>query len=1505
MESLSFRYDRNKTMDVETKNDEKVFIKIPLKNGGFWQKEYLQNDLIEKVAKDFKEENHVDIPEDYFMDWNFKDKSLKMTDKLKTLLNQEIPTVCINQTIKRKPLKINKEDILPEVVGKPFNEPFEVFLFTKVDKSLKIQTYDPTIVNNLSLNDYSPSSSYCNGNNHLFISGGENKNGEIIDKFWEIDLNAQNIAEPVKIPPKKNHSMIFIPNNYVFIVGGNDKNTFYFNTESAEVCEWANLNNIRTEPALQRVSNNLYCFDNINKGNNDIFTVEKTDLNSHKPEWILLTPKMNFSPRDNQKLNQKFFGVSKDEEENIIFLGGNMDNPTQNNELFNYKYNTNLNEIEASKVPYRKYNFKEKTFLPYKKNIDFILPDFNKQHPEVVFFVKNKNKIEPINYEPKLNSQLKSLKPPEIDNKYDFNMPSVAIPDPINNFHFDHQHIIQINEQPNKIDSKNENNLVINNDPDNKKDIIEKPTNFQEPEIEPTKEDIKLSLEIPKNLIKNELKEEINLRNNPNNNINNTYVANSFNHQLIPPQSVNIQDNKYYTNIPNYNREVVIPKFHHSVNDPGNELKISSKRVITNQNNNNNILPDSNEKNIQLNPIINPEYKFSGNIKGIEANPPNINIKGSKNSNIEINGTLPGTGINLNGPKIDINGPKVNYNFKGLDVKKDVNLKGTISGTKTNVKKVPNKNFILTGDIPGTKIDQPKVELKGPNTKIDLKGPDINLNEPKINIDSSNMNLKNKKKENNPSVNINNTKIPDFNLSGNIPGRSVKTQNVNVNLKNQPVTTYNLNINNNVTDIKLNDSKVNLSSGKKDLDPPKPKNINYNLNGNIPGLNTSKINMPQNNNNKTNNEYNITGVIPGINPNEQKMINVKYKNIHDYNLNGNIPGTVVNNQKIVIPQNDIEVKGQRRISPNKRDTYLTGIIQGAKPKSQIVETPQMNINIDTPQVNSNITGINTTPPKYEPNILNYDISGNIPGIKLKQEKIVINSPAINNNANINLKGPKIEKNNNEIKINSPQINSNVSLSPNTNVTGTIKGTQINKPKYRDVNITGTIHGTKLNTSKVQNPSVNTNINLNNPNIEIKSPNINIPSNQIEKKDNNIKGNSQTIQIPKADLYMPNNVNNYNISGSIPGINNPNKNKKKNNQNNNNPNNTKKDFFISGIIPSTIDNKDDNNYKVISPDVQFVNNNNKNNNNSRDVSPNKKSFHGNLNDPNYIDYQDIKGSRRPLYNIPTDNIDIPRPNKNINNINGIKIIDEKDVVIQEPYNINNQLLLQNKPKNSNNNNDVNLVVTNMQIQPEENFNISQNLNNIQIQRSSDEYYAPEKGYNKPETNYNNISLQKSHIDIKIDNGIENKFEYNNNDSKNNYIINSDDIHINNPKVDMNINNNEKKDNIPKFNESNNKQNNLNNHQLTDLRFKPIEENNIGDNNNNYGDMNIYSDGRNRTNEENSKKSNNLPLVGSKNNDFKSSKIDYAGDLNTENIDVNNLKSANVGVNGVKMGDRIIE
>ena len=120
----------------------------------------------------------------------------------------------------KKPL-ILKEEIIPELIGKPFNDPFEIFIFNKKNKILKIQKYDKNIIEKNNLDDYGISSSYCNGNNFLFISGGENKNLEISENFWKINLETQEI-DSINMNPKKDHSMLFIPGNYVFIVGGND-----------------------------------------------------------------------------------------------------------------------------------------------------------------------------------------------------------------------------------------------------------------------------------------------------------------------------------------------------------------------------------------------------------------------------------------------------------------------------------------------------------------------------------------------------------------------------------------------------------------------------------------------------------------------------------------------------------------------------------------------------------------------------------------------------------------------------------------------------------------------------------------------------------------------------------------------------------------------------------------------------------------------------------------------------------------------------------------------------------------------------------------------------------------------------------------------------------------------------------------------------------------------------------------------------------------------------------
>ena len=1598
-----------KTVDIEQKNESKVIIKIPLESGGFWQKEYYQNDLIETVVKDFKEENNVDIPEDYFIDWNFKNKPLKMSDKIKTLINQEIPTLCINQEIKKKPLKISNEEIIQDVVGKPFNDPFEVFLFAKEDKSLKIQTYDPTTVKNLFLNNYSPSSAYCNGNNHLFISGGEKKNGEIIDNFWEIDLKDQNIAEPVKIPPKKNHSMIFIPNNYVFVVGGNDKKTFYFNTQNAEICEWADLNILRTEPALQRISNNLYCLDNINKGNNDIFSLEKTDLNSNKPEWILLTPKFNFPIMNEQKLSQKFFGVSKDDEDNIIFLGGNMDNYNNNDETFNYKYNTNLNTVELSKVPYRRYNFKEKTFLTYKKNIDYILPDFNKQHPEVVFFVKKNNKIEAIDYEPKMNPQLKSLKPPMTDFKYDFNMPMVAIPDQATDFNFDQQN--QVNTEKQNI--FNTSIKINNNEPsfqdhnfkniesseikpnfitNNKMDL---PTNFKEPEIQPMKEDVKLSLEINNDMLRN--KGKINLRNkddidNINANLNDAQFNKVTNPEFpVEPYNTNIISDK--NGIPDSNLQL-------KVNIPQNEINLQQNSAQfgraepnlvsgsqLNNNKNNNFF-----SNTKLNDIITSEYKINNNVDGVDLNVPKLNLEGNKKGNRNIDMSISGVILGSEIP----NNNKINNK---IDFTKNINITGTIQGIKTKKSKTKNEIY-LSGDIPGVKQNGAKTLVPNPNININsnakenLNGPkinynnnginknigEINMNGPSINVESPNINLKspnynisgnipsaNIKKTNidipSTNINYNNKKIPNFNLSGNIPGKVSKS-------KNQ----FNYNINTEIPNVKRENPKIDLNTRNLEINAQKSYIPNYNISGNIQGtkVNTSNNNISLKNANKKK-DFNLTGIIPGKKQNKDidTNLNIQKKN-PDYNLYGNIPGKGTNN-KINISSSNISINEQ------KKNVLLTGVIPGTKIKAQKVDIPEAKINLKGPKVNvpnlnlsENIPEINSNIQKEsvkansninlkeesQINIPNHNLTGAIPEVKINEPKIDLNA----NNLNYHLNGPKIQANNNDnienntqlkmhltnpkvnsippeikgtnlnikgnlneseikipkieipndsinlnlnnldkgtiskVDINNPNINidkPNLNITnsiPEYNLTGVIKGSKIEKnsnKNNKNINLTGTILGKKI---PVQDP-----INLRNPNIK-HDQNIQLSSSQNVQKDISIKGSiqnvntnpkfTQDINVPLVKLQPGNidtnplnvefgqggtnlqnkikeNALDYNMSGNIPGVKVTKLNQPK-----------YKDFFIEGLIPPSKnkENLKSYNYKINSPDVQLSTYTNNNINGEIILN---KSFHGNINDPYNLDINnnEIKASRRLINMQPPSQIHLNNNNNN-NNIN------------------------------LNKSNNVNLNVSNLQILPEKSINLS-NSQNI-IQKSNNEYYPPRNDIN-PEIKYNydinnhyiNSNLKKSNFDYKIENNLNNKPIIQTNISNEQYAINGDDIHIQMPKIDINYNNN--------INEMPTKDNRIqNNHKLNDLRFRTIDEEKQKINNINFGEENEYSRVQSGINRGNSKKKNNeLPPVGIKSNSFKSSKIEVAGNLNRENIDINNIKSTNVGVNGMKIGDRIIE
>ena len=95
--------------------------------------------------------------------------------------------------------------------------------------------------------------------------------------------------------------------------------------------------------------------------------------------------------------------------------------------------------IEFSEVPFVNIQLKEKKFLAFnnKNDVFFILPDFYKKCPQVVFFIKNKNMLKVIDYnsinirnndERKLNA-LKydfDLKKENLGfKKYNFNMPKI------------------------------------------------------------------------------------------------------------------------------------------------------------------------------------------------------------------------------------------------------------------------------------------------------------------------------------------------------------------------------------------------------------------------------------------------------------------------------------------------------------------------------------------------------------------------------------------------------------------------------------------------------------------------------------------------------------------------------------------------------------------------------------------------------------------------------------------------------------------------------------------------------------------------------------------------------------------------------------------------------------------------------------------------------------------------------------------------------------------------
>ena len=590
-----------------------VNVRIQTKSS-IWEKAFNIEETLEYVAQNFKNENDMDtINKNYFIEWTFNNSPIEMNkQKLKDFIMEknikEGSPIEICQKIKPKNGNnhINTLEFC-EIVGKPLFNPFEIITFITNQKLIKIKTYNKRQIAHNELDKFSVESAYCNGNNYLFISGGTDPSSTRapLDFFWEIDLKTDILDNPIKMGiQKKNHSMIYADKK-VFIIGGDNEKCIYYDTEKKTMNNLGNLNLKRFEPSLIRHENNIFCFDSARKKDNDQFSLEKIDLNNlANPIWEIIKPKISPSIGENV-YSQKFFGVVEDYKQNIIFLGGIYDNSRSlsdgdDSPKMNTRYNISKNTIEKSDISFQEISLSEKAFLPLDDKTFFILPNFSKRSPKIVYYNRERNDINITNYTSNTNMMKKRL---------NYNIrPNTQIIASLTGLNFDmpglhkEKDIMINNPNPNDdlIGSRFNNDITMNNPNLFKNESSNSPLDYKKSVNNNINTDFnsksKNNIIIENNinqskLFNQDIKENINLKNSYNPNIN---IESSIN----PNIDANIKPRSNYEEEINNNNII-------ELNNPKKDIDINvNTNLDLKTNNNNELITNTNNEVLNKIPTI-------------------------------------------------------------------------------------------------------------------------------------------------------------------------------------------------------------------------------------------------------------------------------------------------------------------------------------------------------------------------------------------------------------------------------------------------------------------------------------------------------------------------------------------------------------------------------------------------------------------------------------------------------------------------------------------------------------------------------------------------------------------------------------------------------------------------------------------------------------------------------------------------------------------------------------
>ena len=280
-------------------------------------------------------------------------------------------------------------------LSQPKQNPFRLFILSINDRSVYLKKFSSDKIISSKLSNLKGEGTYCNSYNDLFISEGNN--------FWIINHDSFQIRYKKMPILKKNHSMIFTPALFpqstegrIFIVGGDDKKSFYYDLKKNYFIKWAETNEIHKNPALIQIGDYLYIFDSLNQNS---FCFERTKLTEINKKWEKIIP--NYDPNIIVNFPSQTFATSLDSDGNVVFIGGDNIDMNHNNSFI---YSVNENKIYLSKKGTNdSMNFNDKTFYKIDNKYCMALPDGLEEIKEIALVDKNEQSLIKTNININLN----------------------------------------------------------------------------------------------------------------------------------------------------------------------------------------------------------------------------------------------------------------------------------------------------------------------------------------------------------------------------------------------------------------------------------------------------------------------------------------------------------------------------------------------------------------------------------------------------------------------------------------------------------------------------------------------------------------------------------------------------------------------------------------------------------------------------------------------------------------------------------------------------------------------------------------------------------------------------------------------------------------------------------------------------------------------------------------------------------------------------------------------